>query len=462
LTPDPAPVDGEETAGADEAPEVALLRLADGLPPVTDTAAALEEYCAKLAAGTGPVAIDAERASGYRYSNRAYLIQVRRVGAGTALIDPIPLDTLQPLQEAIGDAEWILHAATQDLPCLAEVGLRPAALFDTELAGRLLNYPRVGLATLVETLIGVQMLKEHSAVDWSTRPLPEAWLEYAALDVEVLVELRGILGRQLEEAGKDDWARQEFEHLLGFEPSPRVDAWRRTSGMHKVRGRRSLAAVKLLWEARDAIAQERDVTPGRLIPDSAIVAAASALPTDRGSLMSTPGFHGRGASRHAKDWLAALKAATELPEDELPHRAGRSDGPPNPRAWADKDPVAARRLELARAAVTRIAKDNDLPTENLLTPDSLRRVMWTPPRTRDPVALLEALIDQLRGLGARSWQVGLTAPALAQAVLDADAAMAKAAQAAQSPEGEAERGADLPAEESDGESDGEPEGDSEG
>ncbi|GAA3803123.1 ribonuclease D [Nocardioides panacisoli] len=459
MTSDPAPVDGEETPGADEAPPaVALLRLADGLPPVTDTAEALEAYCAELAAGTGPVAIDAERASGYRYSNRAYLIQVRRAGAGTALIDPIPLDTLEPLQEAIGDTEWILHAATQDLPCLAEVGLRPVALFDTELAGRLLNYPRVGLATLVETLIGVQMLKEHSAVDWSTRPLPEAWLEYAALDVEVLVELRDILGRQLEEAGKDDWARQEFEHLLGFEPTPRVDAWRRTSGMHKVRGRRSLAAVKLLWEARDAIAQERDVTPGRLIPDSAIVAAASALPTDRGALMSTPGFHGRGASRHAKDWLAALKAAAELPEEELPHRTGRSDGPPNPRAWADKDPVAARRLELARAAVARIAKDNELPTENLLTPDSLRRVMWTPPRAREPVALLEALIDQLRALGARSWQVGLTAQALTQAVLDADAA---AAEKAQSSEGASERDDDPPAEES-VEPEGEPDGDSEG
>ena len=461
MTSDPAPVDGDEAPGADEAPAaVALLRLADGLPPVTDTPEALASYCAALAAGTGPVAIDAERASGYRYSNRAYLIQIRRAGAGTALIDPIPLDTLEPLQEAIGDTEWILHAATQDLPCLAEVGLRPAALFDTELAGRLLNYPRVGLATLVETLLGVQMLKEHSAVDWSTRPLPEAWLEYAALDVEVLVELRDILGSQLEEAGKDDWARQEFEHLLGFEPSPRVDAWRRTSGMHKVRGRRSLAAVKLLWEARDAIAQERDVTPGRLIPDSAIVAAASALPTDRGALMSTPGFHGRGASRHAKDWLAALKAATELPEEELPHRAGRSDGPPNPRAWADKDPVAARRLELARAAVAKIAKDNDLPSENLLTPDSLRRVMWAPPRGREPVALLEALIDQLRGLGARSWQVGLTAPALAQAVLDADAATAKAqaAQAPQSSEGESERDEDRPAEEPEGESDGDSEG----
>lgn len=419
----PEDVPAPETApAAEEAPpEVALLTLADGLPPVIETDEALEEYVARLAAGTGPVAIDAERASGYRYSNRAYLIQVRREGAGTALIDPIPLSSLQPLQDAIGEAEWILHAATQDLPCLAEVGLTPTALFDTELAGRLLNYPRVGLATLVETLIGARMKKEHSAVDWSTRPLPEPWLEYAALDVEVLVELRQVLADQLVGAGKDDWARQEFDNLRSFEPPVRTEAWRRTSGLHRVRGRRSLGAVRALWEARDEIARERDVTPGRLIPDSAIVVAATAMPTTRNALMSTQGFHGRGASRFASTWLQAIRTAAEMDEADLPSRTPRADGPPAPRAWAEKSPVAARRLELARAAVSALAEQHQLPAENLLTPDHLRRVMWEPPSTRDPVELLEQVIDQLGALGSRSWQIGLTAQTLAQAVLDADA-----------------------------------------
>lgn len=409
-----------DPAPAEPAP-VELLRLAGGLPPVIDTRAALDDYCTALAAGTGPVAIDAERASGYRYSNRAYLIQLKREGAGIALVDPIGFDDLAPLADAIGDTEWILHAATQDLPCLAEVGLRPAALFDTELAGRLLNYPRVGLATLVETLLGRQLLKEHSAVDWSTRPLPEPWLEYAALDVEVLVELRALLAAELEETGKADWARQEFENLRGFQPTVRVDAWRRTSGLHKVRGRRTLGAVRALWQTRDRIAEERDVTPGRIIPDSAIVAAATAMPTTRGELMRTSGFHGRGASRHASEWLAALSEVAAMPEDELPTRVSHGDGPPAPRSWADRDPEAARRLELARAATAAIAEDNNLPVENLLTPDHLRRVMWTPARTRDPVELLEAVIDQLRHLGARSWQIGLTASTLTQAILDAEA-----------------------------------------
>lgn len=402
-------------------PERPLLTLRDGLPPMVETEAGLREVSEAIAAGSGPVAIDAERASGYRYSTRAYLVQLRRQGAGTALVDPIAMDSLAPLQETLDGTEWILHAATQDLPCLAELGLRPARLFDTELAGRLLGYPRVGLATLVETVLGFRLAKEHSAVDWSTRPLPAPWLEYAALDVEVLVELRDALAEELEDAGKAEWARQEFDHLRSFEVTPRVEAWRRTSGLHRVRGRRALAAVRSLWETRDRIAEQRDVTPGRILPDSAIVAAAVAMPTHKAGLLGTKGFHGRGAERYAHRWLAALTEARELPEGDLPARSPRADGPPVARAWAEKDPVAARRLVLAREAVGRVAEEHHLPAENLLTPDHLRRTLWTPPRTRDPEGLTEAVRTLLAGYGARPWQIDLTAPLLVSAVLEADA-----------------------------------------
>ncbi|MBO0842089.1 MAG: ribonuclease D, partial [Nocardioides sp.] len=290
-----------------------LLTLRDGLPSVTDTDDGLVAAAEALKGGSGPVGIDAERASGYRYSNRAYLVQLRREGSGTWLIDPIELTTMQPLIDALEGTEWILHAATQDLACLAEIGLRPTALFDTELAGRLLGYPRVGLGTLVETVLGFTMLKEHSAADWSTRPLPDAWLEYAALDVEVLVELREALAAELVEQGKDEWARQEFRDLLSFAPPVRTDAWRRTSGMHRVRGRRGLGAVRELWTERDRIAQQRDVTPSRIIPDSAIVVAAQEMPPDRATLLKLKGFHGRGAERYANSWVKALQRVTDMP-----------------------------------------------------------------------------------------------------------------------------------------------------
>jgi ribonuclease D len=412
-----APGTPEPTASGDEpqAPPAPLLKLRDGLPAITDTPDALHDVVEAVAAGSGPVALDAERASGYRYSARAYLVQLRREGAGTALIDPIGTGDLAELNAAFGDAEWILHAASQDLPCLREIGLRPASLFDTELAARLLGYPRVGLATLVETIVGQSMRKEHSAADWSKRPLPTPWLEYAALDVEVLLELREVLGRELEETGKAEWARQEFEHLISYVPPARLDPWRRTSGIHKAKGRRALAAVRELWTVRDELAASLDTTPGRLIPDSAMIAAANSLPTNGKLLMATDGFHGRGARRYLDTWVDALKRARALPDSALPPLANRSDGPPQVRSWADRDPVAAGRLNRARAEVAALSEERNVPIENLLTPDSLRRVLWSPPKVAD-AELDSAVSDELARLGARQWQIDLMAPLITESI----------------------------------------------
>ncbi|PVG81829.1 ribonuclease D [Nocardioides gansuensis] len=403
-----------------ESEPLPLLTLRDGLPAVIDTAEGLAEASEALVAGEGPVSIDAERASGYRYSSRAYLIQLRREGSGSWLVDPIAFDSLAPLQEALEGSEWILHAATQDLPCLREVGLEPTRIFDTELAGRLLGYPRVGLASLVEGVLGMRLRKEHSAADWSTRPLPRPWLEYAALDVEVLLELRAHMAQELEAKGKTEWARQEFEHLLGFAPAVRSEPWRRMSGVHKLRGRRSLGAARALWQARDEIASRRDVSPGRIVPDSALVAAAAAMPTERQALLKTPGFHGRGAARYTSTWLRAIAEAAALPDDELPTRAPRQEGPPHPRMWADRDPVADRRFKAARAGLLALAAELELPVENLISPDTVRRVMWAPPATRDEADLLAGLGGQLADLGARPWQVELVAPVLVRAAIAGD------------------------------------------
>ncbi|MGH3358719.1 MAG: ribonuclease D [Nocardioidaceae bacterium] len=405
------------TEGIEDAspPEESLppLVLREPLPPVVDTPDALSETLAAVAAGEGPVAFDAERASGYRYSSRAYLVQLRRRGSGTHLIDPIPFDDLAGLDDVVGDTEWILHAATQDLPCLRDIGLRPRRLFDTELAGRLLNLPRVGLASLVQILLGSTLAKEHSAADWSKRPLPEPWLVYAALDVEVLHELRDDIDRRLVESGKREWAEQEFASLLDFTgPAPRQDPWRRTSGIHRARGRRQLAVVRAMWNARDTIAANRDTAPGRVLPDASIVAIAAAQPADRSALRALPVMRNRSARRHLDEWSEAVEAALALPDPELPRIAARYDGPPPARAWNDVDPDAATRLGRCREVISQLSEDHDLPAENLLAPDSVRRLAWRPP---DEVSVA-TVAAQLADTGARQWQIDLAAPGLAEAV----------------------------------------------
>ncbi len=396
-----------------ESTAVPLLAPRDGLPPVIEYSTQLVEYAQALREGTGPVAVDAERASGYRYGQRAYLVQLRRTGSGSGLVDPVPLPDLSVLQDAIGDAEWVLHAANQDLPCLAEIGLAPRRLFDTELAARLAGLPRVGLGAVVESLLGFSLQKGHSAADWSTRPLPEEWLVYAALDVEVLVDLRDALAAILEEQGKTEWAGQEFEAILAAgPPAAKVDPWRRTSGVHGLRSRRQLGMLRAIWEARDELARRRDIAPGRVLPDSAMVSAVQADPKNEGALLELPVFRGRANRRLVAHWFEALARGKALPEDDLPPHSRTGDGPPPVNRWADRDPAAAKRLQAARAGLAEVSEKHSVPVENVVSPDLVRRLMWHPPEPRERAAVVEVL----RAGGAREWQIGLTADLLTDAV----------------------------------------------
>lgn len=400
------PDDGGSTAT--EAP-IPLLEPREGIPPVIADESALAKMIAAFAAGSGPVAVDAERASGYRYGQRAYLVQLRREGAGSALIDPVACPDLSALGEALSGTEWVLHAATQDLPCLREIGMTPTRLFDTELAGRLAGFPRVGLGAMVENVLGYVLEKGHSAVDWSTRPLPDPWLRYATLDVELLVDLRDCLEKELDRQGKLEWARQEFDAIASAPPAePRKEPWRRTSGMHKVRRRRQLAVVRELWEARDHIAQRRDVSPGKVLSDSAIVEAALAVPVNVHALGALAGFGQRVGRRQLEQWQAAIDRARALPDSRLPQPGQTLTGPPPPRAWADKDPAAATRLSAARAAISALAERLGMPQENLISPDAVRRVCWEPPQPADADAVSTALTAH----GARPWQVEQVTPLL--------------------------------------------------
>ena len=310
----------------------------------------------------------------------------------------------------MADTEWILHAATQDLPCLAEVGLRPTRLFDTELGARLAGLTRVGLGTVAEHYLGVSLAKEHSAADWSTRPLPEPWLRYASLDVELLGQLRDAVEADLREQGKLDWARQEFDALVGFTgPAPRTDPWRRTTGIHKVRKRRALAVLRELWFERDRIARRRDLSPGRIVSDAVLVDLALDPPSGSAEVSARTTL--RPVARAPRPWLAAIDRAMRLPESQLPPPSLPGDGPPPPRLWSERQPLAAARLAASRALLTEYATEHRVPLENLLTPDTLRRLLWSAPANPSR----SWITRQLRTSGARDWQIGIAAPLIAAA-----------------------------------------------
>ena len=397
-----------------------LLAPIAGVPALVTSVSGFESAITEILHGSGPIAIDAERASGYRYSQRAYLIQIKRTGGGLHLLDPIaigPTHLWKELSDQLSDQEWIIHASTQDLPCLRELGVEPKILFDTELGGRIAGCERVGLGPLAESLLEISLAKEHSAVDWSLRPLRAEWLNYAALDVEILIELRDAVAIKLLEQGKLHWALEDFNSIIHAPlAAAKKDPWRRTSGMHKIRDRQTLAIIRELWIARDEYAKRIDLSPGRVFNDEALIEIATKRPKSVTDLAKIVARRSRVENPPVEKWHQILTDVLTWTNDRFPELRTPSTGLPPIKMWRDKNPLAFARLSHARAAVLEISEDLAIPAENLISPEFVRRLCWSDPVATDPVMLAAEVKHHLLELGARSWQVEQLLEALVVAV----------------------------------------------
>lgn len=386
-------------------------RPAGGTPPLTTSIQGVLEWCQKVAPGEG-LAIDVERASSYRYSSRAYLIQVKSSSAGILLLDPLAFQLPQTFRDTLGTHEWILHASRQDLPSLAMLDLTPPSLFDTEVAARLVGLSRVNLGAVAEELLGVRLAKEHSAANWSTRPLPEAWLDYAALDVEFLVQLREQLHERLEAAGKLPWALEEFAFESTFStPAPLEEPWRRLHGLGQLRHPKQLAVARAMWEHRDARAREADVAPFMIVRDRYLVAMAKAASRGRGEFEAAA----PRTLKHRDQWWQIARGARDLPAAHLPARQERSAFPHH-KLWARKFPEAHEAYQKVREALVARAEELEMPVENLMSPGHVRHWVWRhfgDEAGRRSRAMDEAEVRaELEGVGARHWQAEQVAPVL--------------------------------------------------
>lgn len=395
-----------------------------GTPPVIETRSDLARAISELERGQGPIAIDAERASGYRYSARAYLIQLFRRGGGLHLIDPLPLagaPEIAILDNLISSTESVIHASSQDLECLREFGINPRNLFDTELGARIAGCERVGLAPLCESLLEISLAKEHSAVDWSHRPLKSEWLDYAALDVAVLLDVRDKVEELLVGAGKLEWAREEFIYCLReIPPKIKHDPWRRTSGMHQIKSRFELALIRELWQARDALAKEIDIAPGRLLSDAVLVELARQKPNRWEDFLALPIMKEKIRTelqrKHLDRWWRILSHAYQMDESHWPEMRARSEGLPPPRIWREKFPIAYIHLQHARLALAAISEELQIPVENLVQPEALRKILFDEGRerirSRDSTSLRAEIVGALTESGARPWQIQLVSEAI--------------------------------------------------
>lgn len=353
------------------------------------------------------IGVDAERASGFKYSNRAYLVQFSTENQ-IFLLDPTLFrdEDILELNAIVSARQWILHSATQDIPCLRELGFQPLDIFDTELAARLCGIEKFGLGSLALELLDLEMEKEHSAADWSQRPLSDEMLNYAALDVDVLHDLKATLDKRIDELGRHSWLVQELHRLLSFRPRPQPkDAWRNLPGISKTKDERKLKVAASLYIRRDELAKEKDIAPGRLIPDRSIMAVLEQLPDTKAELARNREFQGRASRSLIDDWWSAIKNSENL---ELSDSELDPNHMPNHRSWEKRFPEAHLRLSALRPIVLSKAQEFGIAPEILLSPDVLRRVCFKPESD---------IASQLEANGARQWQIELLAAELAEGLV---------------------------------------------
>lgn len=418
-----------------------------GVPDVTADLAGFRRACEALRAASGSLAADAERACGFRYGHEDWLVQFKREGAGIFLIDPVALSAQgadwNEFNDAVGDATWIIHDSLMDLPGFADLGMAPKRLFDTEIAARLLDMPRFGLAAVIEEYLGLTLAKEHSSADWSYRPLPRDWRNYAALDVELLIELEAAMRADLKAHGKLGWAEEEFAHALaeGMKPQPGHPVpWMRVSKITSLGAdRRALAVVRALWTERDRLAREHDIAPNLLLSDAAIIEAAQKKPRNAREFRAIRSLNERVRMHTGSDqdkmferyapiqrsvkpsvWKETIQAALALPVSELPKAPGKGSGgrhenegnaPKSMRIWATRHPARLERLDRAKAALAQVGQDTRTPVDMLLKPQTLRNLCWNEDvRDLDVPGFLAAQ-------GARRWQIDLVAASVTRAIM---------------------------------------------
>lgn len=414
----------------------------EGVPDVIDSMDEFHAYCEALASGRGPVAADAERASGFRYGHEDWLVQFKREGAGIALIDPQALAAQgvdwDEFNDAVGDATWILHDAMQDLPGFYDLGIKPRRLFDTEVAARLLGLHRFGLSAVTEHFLGMTLAKEHSAADWSYRPLPRDWRNYAALDVELLAELRERLIDELQAQGKDEWAEEEFAYVLAEGLRPRKEhpvPWMRISRITTIsKDPRALAVAKALWEKREELAKDNDIAPSLLLADSSIIEAAQIRPRNAREFrmvrclnervrIHTGGAQDKMFERYApiqrsikpRVWKDTIQEALALPRSKWPTMPpnssdGQGHAPRSMKQW-QRHPERYRRLQRVRDVINQIADDTRTPADVIIKPQYLRNLCWSDGAGNEDVAKF------LKEQGARDWQVSLIAASVSRVIM---------------------------------------------
>jgi len=333
---------------------------------VGDTAA-MREMLSHLH-GSHFVSVDLESDSYHNYAEKIALLQIGD-GENIFILDPFSVDLAQ-VASLFKDKskEKVFHDVDYDgRMLLTFLGVKPTPIFDTMVAARILGKEKVGLADLLGEYVGISLDKGLQKADWSRRPLSHDMLEYAALDVAYLIQLRDRLAAEIEDLGRADWAREEFERLVeNLEPMPEKSAdFTRVKGARDL-SPRQLAVLQKLLEWREAKAESMDVPPFKVIGTERLLNIAGKHPRSRRELERSGFLSERQEARFGNDILRAVERGMKVADAKLPRFPAH--------AHQKRDFLAERMLKKLKNARDRRAEELGLDPGFLLPNAVLKAV----------------------------------------------------------------------------------------
>lgn len=363
-------------------------------PPAVwvDTPDALARLADRVAA-VDRVALDTEANSMHAYREQTCTLQLT-IGDHDAIVDALAFDGLDPLRAAFDrpELEVVLHGGDYDVSVLTrDFGWRFHGIFDTMIAATLLGDERVGLASLVEEHVGVQLDKRYQRADWGRRPLSQDHVLYLQRDTIYLPHLRSIYGARLQEADLVEAMAIEMRRLATRQGKPAVvdpEGWRRAKGARRLddRGRSILDA---LWAWREEVAAARNLPPFKVLAPAVLVALAENPPRDPRAADALRAVPRRDEQRHGRAIRAALAAGLER------HARGDAPGPDaKPRLSAEERAAAAERrtrVDALRAWRKRTAEQQGMTTLAVLPNPAIEWLVDERPRSLDELAACEDL-----------------------------------------------------------------------
>lgn len=358
-----------------------------------DSAARMQELCERVR-DAARVGLDTEFHNERTYTARLMVIQLA-FEDGCAIVDPLAIDDLTPLAQALCETTVVGHALTSDLKILADrFDLVPSQVFDCQVAAAFLGYGMaISLADLVRELCGVRLKKSQTVSDWSARPFSEKQLEYLVDDVVHLLDMHDKLTERLREKGRYEWAMEECKLLADLDRyrSEERRMCSRIPGANRM-NRRELGVLCELVKLRDRIARDRDLPLKYIMPDDVVGGLATVRPRSLEDLAQLRRLDTGTRRTLGPLILDAVRRGEALNEADLPAKFARPLG--NARETL---------VSLMSVLVGELAQDHELPASLLAPRASLERVAREVPKTREE-------FEQVLGLS--HWRTQLVAEPL--------------------------------------------------